>query len=135
MSKAASGSGLHLVATPLQRAELAFDSKQKAAIAHRGSPLIIRGATGTGKSATLVEAAIDRIRSGQDPESILILAFGRERASEIRDAIVLASGGTVQEPVSRTFHALAFSILSMQSGLPSRHGSYAFPKAVGRVVQ
>ena len=116
MSKAASGSGLRLVATPLQRAELAFDSEQKAAIAHRGSPLIIRGATGTGKSATLVDAAIDRIRSGQDPESILILAFGRERASEIRDAIVLASGGTVQEPVSRTFHALAFSILSMQSG-------------------
>jgi superfamily I DNA/RNA helicase/RecB family exonuclease len=64
----------------------------------------------------LIEAAIDRIRGGQDPESILILAFGRERASEIRDAIVLASGGTVQEPVSRTFHALAFSILSMQSG-------------------
>lgn len=116
MSKSADGSGLRLVATPLELSQLALDNQQKAAIAHRGSPLIIRGATGTGKSATLVEAAIDRIRGGQDPESILILAFGRERASEIRDAIVLASGGTVQEPVSRTFHALAFSILSMQSG-------------------
>jgi superfamily I DNA/RNA helicase/RecB family exonuclease len=116
MSKSADGSGLRLVATPLELTQLAFDEQQKAAIAHRGSPLIIRGATGSGKSATLVEAAINRIRSGQDPESILILAFGRERASEIRDAIVLASGGTVQEPVSRTFHALAFSILSMQSG-------------------
>jgi hypothetical protein len=116
MSKSADGSGLRLVATPLEHTQLTFDEQQKAAIAHRGSPLIIRGATGTGKSAALVEAAIDRIRGGQDPESILILAFGRERASEIRDAIVLASGGTVQEPVSRTFHALAFSILSMQSG-------------------
>ena len=116
MSKSAEGSGLRLVANPLQRITFDFDPDQAKAIAHRGSPLIIRGATGTGKSVTLVEAAIDRIRGGANPESILILAFGRERASEIRDAIVLASGGTIQEPVARTFHALAFSILSMQSG-------------------
>ncbi|CAN2175029.1 DEXQc_UvrD domain containing protein [Candidatus Nanopelagicaceae bacterium] len=116
MSKSAEGFGLHLVANPFQVTQLSFDEKQGAAIAHRRSPLILRGATGTGKSATLVEAAIDRIRSGANPESILILAFGRERASEIRDAIVIASDGTVQEPVARTFHALAFSILSMQSG-------------------
>jgi superfamily I DNA/RNA helicase/RecB family exonuclease len=116
MSKSAEGSGLHLVANPLEITQLDFDEQQRQAIAHRGSPLIIRGATGTGKSATLIEAAIDRIRKGQSTDSILILAFGRERASEIRDAIVLASGGTVQEPVSRTFHALAFSILSMKSG-------------------
>jgi superfamily I DNA/RNA helicase/RecB family exonuclease len=116
MSKSAEGFGLRLVANPLENTQLDFDQAQRSAIAHRGSPLILRGATGTGKSATLVEAAIDRIRCGANPESILILAFGRERASEIRDAIVIASDGTVQEPVARTFHALAFSILSMQSG-------------------
>ena len=116
MSKSAEGSGLRLVANPLTRTQLTFDEQQQLAIAHRGSPLILRGATGTGKSTVLVEAAIDRIRQGADTDSILILAFGRERASEIRDAIVIASDGTVQEPVSRTFHALAFSILAMQSG-------------------
>ncbi len=116
MSKAAEGKRLHLVANPLKLLQLDFDSEQRAAISHRNSPLILRGATGTGKSATLIESAIDRIRGGADPESILILTFGRERASEIRDAIVLASGGTVQEPVARTFHALAFSILAMKSG-------------------
>lgn len=116
MSKAAAGSGLRLVANPITRPELALDDQQKSAIAHRGSPLIIRGATGTGKTTTLIECAIDRIRGGATPDSILILTYGRERASEIRDAIVLASGGTVQEPVARTFHALAYSILSMQSG-------------------
>ena len=78
--------------------------------------VVLLGATGTGKSATLVEAAIDRIRGGASPESILILAFGRERASEIRDAIVIAVDGTIKEPVARTFHSLAFSILSMRSG-------------------
>lgn len=116
MSKATSGVSLHLVANPISILQIAFDEEQSKAIAHRGSPLIIRGAAGTGKSATLLQAAISRINDGVNPESILILAFGRERASEIRDAIVLASGGTVQEPVARTFHALAFSILAMQSG-------------------
>jgi superfamily I DNA/RNA helicase len=116
MSKAAAGSGLRLVANPIARPHYLFDASQKSAIAHRGSPMIIRGATGTGKTTTLIECAIDRIRSGAAADSILILAFGRERASEIRDAIVVASGGTVQEPVSRTFHALAYSILAMTSG-------------------
>ena len=116
MSKSTGGSALRLVANPITRPDYAFDPTQLQAIAHRGSPLIIRGATGTGKTATLIESAIDRIRNGAPADSILILAFGRERASEIRDAIVVASGGTVQEPVARTFHALAYSILSMSSG-------------------
>jgi superfamily I DNA/RNA helicase/RecB family exonuclease len=116
MSKGNQGTALRLVANPITRKALTLDPEQEQAVAHRGSPLIIRGATGTGKSATLIEAAISRIKDGQNPDSILILAFGRERASEIRDAIVHAAGGTVQEPVARTFHALAFSILSMTSG-------------------
>jgi superfamily I DNA/RNA helicase/RecB family exonuclease len=116
MSKSTGGSALRLVANPITRPDYAFDPTQLQAIAHRGSPLIIRGATGTGKTTTLIESAIDRIRNGAPADSILILAFGRERASEIRDAIVVASGGTVQEPVARTFHALAYSILSMSSG-------------------
>lgn len=116
MSKGRSTSSLRLVATPLIRPHLEFDSLQREAIEYRGGPLIIAGEAGTGKSATLVEAAINRIENGTAPDSILILAFGRERASEIRDAIVLASRDTVQEPVARTFHALAFSILQMRSG-------------------
>ncbi len=116
MSKATGGSGLRLVANPITRPLYTFDDQQKSAVAHRGSPLIIGGATGTGKTTTLIECAIDRIRNGAPADSILILAFGRERASEIRDAIVVASGGTIQEPVARTFHALAYSILSMTSG-------------------
>lgn len=116
MSKAANQESIRLVANPITRPSYTLDSEQIKAVAHRGSPLILTGATGTGKSTTLIESAIDRIQSGVDPESILILAYGRERASEIRDAIVIASDKTVHEPVARTFHALAFSILSMRSG-------------------
>jgi superfamily I DNA/RNA helicase len=116
MSKSAATTGLRLAAPTLTPRTLTLDLKQAEAVAHRGSPLIIRGATGTGKTATVIECAIDRIKNGAATDSILILTFGRERASEIRDAIVFASTGTVQEPVARTFHALAFSILQMSAG-------------------
>jgi superfamily I DNA/RNA helicase len=64
----------------------------------------------------LIEAALSRINSGQSPDSILILTYGRERASEIRDAIVIRSEKTAFEPLARTFHSLAYSILSMRTG-------------------
>jgi superfamily I DNA/RNA helicase/RecB family exonuclease len=116
MSKSAATKGLQLAAPVLTARTLDPDPQQLQAIAHRRTPLIIRGATGTGKTTTLIECAIDRIKKGADTDSILILTYGRERASEIRDAIVIAAGGTVQEPVARTFHALAFSILQMSAG-------------------
>jgi superfamily I DNA/RNA helicase len=116
VSKSDKASDFRLLTNPITHPHYEFDPEQAAAIAHRRSPLILQGATGTGKTVTLIEAAIDRVKNGADADSILILAYGRERASEIRDAIVIASQGTVKEPIARTFHALAFSILSMSSG-------------------
>ena len=95
---------------------LSLSDEQKFAIAHRGSPLILTGATGTGKTTVLIEAALSRIAAGQSPDSILLLTYGRERASEIRDAIVTRSDKTAFEPLARTFHSLAYSILKMRTG-------------------
>jgi DNA helicase HerA-like ATPase len=53
MSKSPGTTGLRLVANPISRPNFHFDSQQQLAIAHRGSPLILRGATGTGKTKTL----------------------------------------------------------------------------------
>ena len=92
-----------------------LSAEQQAAVTHRGSPLIITGATGTGKTTVVIEAALSRIAAGQNPDSILIIAYGRERASEIRDAIVTRSAKTAHEPLARTFHSLAYSILKMRT--------------------
>ena len=92
-----------------------LSAEQQAAVAHRGSPLIITGATGTGKTTVVIESALARITAGQSPDSILIIAYGRERASEIRDAIVTRSAKTAHEPLARTFHSLAYSILKMRT--------------------
>jgi superfamily I DNA/RNA helicase len=96
--------------------ELGFDDQQKAAISHRGTPLLITGGAGSGKTTVLIEAAISRIADGASSDSILFITFGRESASAIRDAIAIASTATGYEPLARTFHSLAFSIVKMKSG-------------------
>ena len=95
-----------------------LSTAQQAAIAHRGKPLILSGGPGSGKTKVLIEAAISRINAGQDPNSILVLTFGRERASELRDAIALQTSQTMLEPLARTFHALAHSILKAEGHNP-----------------
>ena len=107
---------IKLTRTPAAPALLELDATQKAAVAHRGSPLLIAGGPGTGKTSVLIEAALSRITAGQDPDSILLITYGRERASELRDAVALRTTVTMHEPLARTFHSLAYSILKMQSG-------------------
>ncbi len=96
---------------PETRPRIIPDEHQRLAITHSGSPLLIIGGPGTGKTAALVESAIQRIEGGLAPEKLLILAYGRERASELRDEVVGRIGLTVREPLARTFHSFAFSVL------------------------
>ena len=104
-----------LVRKAFQAAPNALDADQQAVVAHRGSPIVVQGGPGTGKTTVLVEAALARIQEGQNPDSILLLTYGRERASELRDAIALRTTKTMFEPLARTFHSLAFSILKMKA--------------------
>ena len=110
-----STANFNLVRGTKKNAELKLSADQSAAIAHRRSPLVIQGGPGTGKTTVLIEAALARINDGQNPDSILLLTFGRERASELRDAIALRTTKTMFEPLARTFHSLAFSILKMKA--------------------
>ena len=104
-----------LVRQALKAAPTALDAEQGAVVAHRGSPIVVQGGPGTGKTTVLIEAALARISEGQNPDSILLLTYGRERASELRDAIALRTTKTMFEPLARTFHSLAFSILKMKA--------------------
>ncbi len=103
---------LRLVRRSLAQPDLLLNPEQTAVLASTESRLLVVGAPGTGKTTTLVASAIARIQSGLDPESILILTYGRERASDIRDRIALSAHTTTAEPIARTFHSLAFSIIN-----------------------
>jgi superfamily I DNA/RNA helicase/RecB family exonuclease len=106
-----------LVRRSLPERSLTFTQEQARAIAHRGSPLVVLGGPGTGKTTLLIEAALSRIAAGQDPNSILLLTYGRERAAELRDRVALRTTAIMSEPVARTFHSLAFSILKMKASV------------------
>ncbi len=103
-----------LVRRPIAQKTFSFSADQQRVINHRGSSLVVLGGPGTGKTTLIVHAALSRITEGQDPNSILMLTYGRERASELRDAVALQTTAIMDEPIARTFHSLAFSILKMK---------------------
>ena len=93
------------------------NENQESVINHSGSPLVVYGGPGTGKTSTLVRKVHYLISKGIDPNSILVLTYGRETASTLRDEIVLGSGATAFEPLVRTFHSLAFSLINTKVNL------------------
>ncbi|MQY22890.1 PD-(D/E)XK nuclease family protein [Nocardia macrotermitis] len=89
-------------------------------------PWQVLGGPGTGKTSLLVDIAVDRIVSGADPESILLLTHSKQAALRARNAItrqvaaaVVADVGGVpgamREPLVRTVHSYAFAIVRMQA--------------------
>ena len=105
---------IELIRPVVEAANFAATTEQKLVIDSNAPRLIVLGGPGTGKTATLVETVVSLIKSGVDPNSILVLTYGRERASELRDKIVIQSGANAFEPIVRTFHSLAFSIINTQ---------------------
>jgi len=107
---------LKLLRRPRAAGEFFADEVQQTVIAFRGSNsaerLAVFGKAGTGKTSTLVRCALARMEEGQDPNSLLIITYGRDSASLIRDEIALGAKSTATNPLARTFHSLAFSILN-----------------------
>ena len=93
-----------------------LNEQQKQVVNHRGSPLLVLGAAGSGKTATLICAITKRVSEGVDPNTILAITYGRHSASRLRDQIASANPAnhTVNEPIARTFHSIAFLILNDQ---------------------
>ncbi|MEV0245450.1 ATP-dependent DNA helicase [Nocardia sp. NPDC050712] len=84
-------------------------------------PWQLLGGPGTGKTALLIDLAAERIAAGADPESVLLLTHSKQAARSVRDAITARlSGpdgtdggvpGATREPLVRTLHSYAFSVL------------------------
>ena len=90
--------------------------EQRQVIDHRGRRLKVLAGPGTGKTATLVEAVARRVTDrGVAPEHILVLTFSRRAASELTDRITRRLAITTREPLVRTLHAYAYSLLRAQA--------------------
>lgn len=88
----------------------ALDDDQQSVVDHREGPLLVLAGPGTGKTATIVESVVARLEEGEDPDSILVLTFGRRAAGELRDRIAARLGGGIV-PTVATFHSFAYSLL------------------------
>lgn len=96
-------------------------------LAGSGGFVRVLGGPGTGKTTLLTELAADRIlRGGVDPEQLLVITTNRRAATEVRAgvaAIVTAHDQTddvprtVREPLVRTVHSYAFSVLRLHAQL------------------
>ncbi len=98
-----------------------LDPDQRRVVEHGGGPLLVLAGPGTGKTATLVEAAVARVEAGVPVDHLLLLTFSRRAAAELRDRVTARLGRTLREPVARTLHSYAFGVLRSASaarGLP-----------------
>jgi superfamily I DNA/RNA helicase/RecB family exonuclease len=93
----------------------ALEPGQQAVVDHAGGPLLVLAGPGSGKTTTLVEAAVRRVADGADPESLLLLTFSRRAATELRERITARLARTTREPLARTFHSYAFGLLRAQA--------------------
>src|SRR5664279_6200887 len=97
--------------------------EQRLVIEHPAGRLKVLAGPGTGKSATLVEAVAERIADrGVPPEQLLVLTFSRRASAELTTRITQRLGVTTREPLVRTLHGYAYSLLrahAVRSGEPS----------------
>jgi len=61
-----------------------LDRNQRAAVTHRGGPLLVLGGAGSGKSRVLVRRAARLVERGTDPGEVLVLTAGEAAAARLR---------------------------------------------------
>src|SRR5699024_8267352 len=98
---------------PAQRPVL--DPQQQAVLDHPGGPLLVLAGPGTGTTTTVVETVVERIETrGMDPDSILVLTFGRKAAHELRARIAGRLSRTTGSP-AMTFHSFCYALVREHS--------------------
>ncbi len=97
----------------------ALDADQRRVVEHPGGPVLVLAGPGTGKTTTLVEAVVHRVRErGLAPEQVLVLTFSRRAAQELRERVGARLGGTSRGALAMTFHSYAYALLRRELGAP-----------------
>lgn len=90
---------------------------QRAAVEHRGPPLLIAAGPGSGKTRTLAARTAALLADGHAPERLVLLTFTRRAASELLDrAAAFVPDRGASRVRGGTFHALAVRTLRLHGG-------------------
>nr|WP_235031870.1 ATP-dependent DNA helicase [Actinacidiphila yanglinensis] len=105
-----------MVRTPaVSAAPPVLDASQRAVVEHGQGPLLVLAGPGTGKTTTLVEAVLARVRAGTPADRVLVLTYGRAAAVELRDRMAAraqeATGSATAAPSATTFHSFCYALL------------------------
>ena len=93
-----------------------LDEHQAAAVASTDGNVLVTARAGSGKTRTLVTRAIFlQKQCGVSPKELLLLAFNREAANEMKKRLANALGDDL--PHVMTFHALAHALVKPQERL------------------
>jgi len=97
-----------------------LNDDQRAAVDHRGGPLLVVAGAGSGKTLTLASRVASLVLDGADPQRILLLSFSRRAAGELsrragrllHQALGLpASTQAPSLPWAGTFHGVGARLL------------------------
>lgn len=97
-----------------------LNAEQREAATHRGSPLIVFAAAGTGKTQALTARIAHLVvHDGVDPQTVLAVTFTRRAATEMRERasrMITDNGYSATHlpmPFVGTFHSVCLKILRM----------------------
>src|SRR6266542_801195 len=106
----------------------ALNDPQRAAVVHRGSPLLIVAGAGSGKTRVLTHRIAYLLAAGGvKPDQIIAITFTNKAAGEMKDRVAALVGGRARLMWVSTFHSACVRILRAEhehAGLKSTFSIY-----------
>ncbi len=102
---------------------------QNAAIADLNRQILLLGAAGSGKTATLIQAIVKLVSAGVEPSDILVVTFTNKAAQDIKERLKKLPGVPEAELWIGTCHNLAYKILQRDAARIDRSPDFTIQDA------